>query len=387
MRIIQIYLENRITAPPRAVNFHRSGRAATRSQPPMAVYLENSGTATPRAGIFKSGCGWLRFRPSMMVYCLIAALLFGVFSIGQQAKAEELHPLYPIGFDKKNLNKDILHNPYEPTDPLYPFQHVDENAEYYLGSGAMGDTFFVTFEPPAACSVKYVEMQWFDAGNVNAFAAWYSDEALAMFPDGTAPDRGQSPVSPIGEWLAGPVPNTSTGAGWELFDLGGTEFICGDPITLESDIFGAGFIKSSSEPHPLADRMDSKGIRYTYTWFGGPWMSTYPYPWGAYSSNIATGTVIDMMMRVWVSYPWGMPIQISNVSQHCNTFNYQYPYLVSCILVDDGHGITAEDYISVIYTVNGGPENSVLLSETAPGRTRMLPYVFGSSRISARITA
>ena len=40
--VIVIYLEKSGRATPRAVNFHRSGWAATRSQPPMAVYSENN---------------------------------------------------------------------------------------------------------------------------------------------------------------------------------------------------------------------------------------------------------------------------------------------------------------------------------------------------------
>ena len=303
-----------------------------------------------------------------ILWRVLTVALLSLFISSQISFSSELVPLYPKGHKKPSLADDRLQFPSQPTDPLLAIQHVDENAEYYLGSGAADDTFFITFEPSAPCSVYFAEVQWFDAGNINAFAAYYSDEAYAMYPDGTAPDRGTSPVSPIGQWIAGPVPNAAVGSqAWEILDLGGTEFIIGDPVTMESEIFGVGYIKGSEIPHPLADRMDSKGIRYTYTWFGGPWMSTYPEDWGAYSSDLTSGTVIDLMMRVWVDYLWGMPIQISNVSQHCNTFNYDGPYTITCELLDDDPGITNDDDVAVIYTVDSGPEFSVPLSETAPG--------------------
>ncbi|MBC8276861.1 MAG: T9SS type A sorting domain-containing protein [FCB group bacterium] len=295
-------------------------------------------------------------RASIAVIVVLAFMVSGAFASG-----DGVYPLAPKG-------KDRLALPQESTDPMYPVSHVDANAEYYLGSGAADDTFFITFEPPAACSVKYVEIQWFDGGNVNAFAAWYSDDAHISYPGGTAPNRGESPVSPIGDWFAGPVPNTAGGSqAWELLDLGGTEWVVGDPITLESDIFGIGFIKGAAEPHPLADNMSGKGIRMTYTWFGGPWMATYPYPWGAYSGDIEFGTVVDVMMQVWVTYPWGMPILVSDLIQVPNTFDTAGPYTITCGLVDDDPGITAADVVELYYVVDAGTPTAVPLVETSPG--------------------
>lgn len=283
-----------------------------------------------------------------------------VLSLTAAAFASEVHPLLPAG-------KSKIASPQDPLDTIYPYQHVDENAEFYLGSGAADDTFFIVFEPPVPCSVKYVEMQWYDGGNINAFAAWYSDDAIAMYPGGDAPARGQSPVSPVGTWIAGPVPNTAAATGdWELLDLGGTEFVCGNPGTMEPGMFGVGFIKGAAEPHPLADQMDAKGVRYTYSWFGGPWMATYPNPWGAYSGNLISGTVVDVMMRVWVSYPWGMPILITNLFQKSDTYSTAGPYTITVNLEDDGQGITAADDIELVYEVDD-VEYRVDLTETAPG--------------------
>ncbi len=303
-----------------------------------------------------------------ILFSIVSLILLLCF-VSAIAGSDQLYPLSPkkvSKFDRNQPGGNILN---DPLDVIYPIQHVDDNAEYYLGSGADDDTFFVVFEPPAACSVKFVEMQWFDYGNVTAFAAWYSDAATAMFPEGQAPNRGTSPVSPVGSWIAGPVPNSAQGTGnWEPFDLGGAEFIVGNPLNpSETDMFGVGFIKQQAEPHPLADCMNAKGIRFTYTWFGGPWMALMEHDWGAYSGNIQTGTVIDIMMRVWVSYPWGMPILISNLSQHCNTFDIPGPYNITCELVDDGIGITGDDTILLKYYVDGGDTFDVPLTETTPG--------------------
>ncbi len=292
----------------------------------------------------------------------LAALLLVFIAAGVYAADDKLYPLNPKRIDLRSGTTQF--------DQEFPVTHVDEVAEYYLGSGAADDTFFIVFEPPAACSVKYVEIQWFDAGNVNAFAAWFNRNALPPPPDctmGTAPNRGTSPESPIADWIAGPVPNGAAGTQlWERLDLG-AEFVVGNSTTLEPDIFGVGFIKSAEEPHPLADKMDSKGIRKTYTWFGGPWMSGYDYPWGAYSSDLVSGTVVDVMMKVWVSYPWGMPILMSNFLQHNNTYDTAGPYNITVDLVDDGVGITAADSVYLVYKVDGGADNWVILTETAPG--------------------
>jgi hypothetical protein len=276
----------------------------------------------------------------------------------------DLYPLYP-----KIVPKSQLTMP-ENTDINYAFQHCDDQAEYYLGSGALNDTFFITFEPPVACSVKYVEIQWNDGGSVLAFAAHYSDAAYDSFPDGTGPNRGTTPISPIGTWITGLVPHTATSGGWRTLGLGGAEWVNGDPTNItDTEIFGIGFIKGDAIPHPLADKMDSKGIRFSYTWFGGPWMPSHGYPeiWGAYSGNLATGTVIDIMMRVWVSYPWGMPILIQSLSQQCNTFNYTEPFTIYADLVDDGIGINFMDIVQLKYTVDGGAEMSVDMSPVEPG--------------------
>ena len=64
-------------------------------------------------------------------------------------------------------------------DDLWDLTHVDDFAEWYLGSGDVGDTMAVAFTPAAPCIVKEVYHQWFDGGNAIAFGAMLSDEAIA----------------------------------------------------------------------------------------------------------------------------------------------------------------------------------------------------------------
>jgi len=231
----------------------------------------------------------LNFVAALLLTAPMAAGLF----------ASDLYPVY----SKVIANEQLIAPEYN-LDTIYPLQNCDSTAEYYLGSGAANDTFFMVLEPLAACSVYYVEIQWNDSGNAMAFAADYSAAAEAMFPAGYAPSRGESPVSPIGAWFTGLYPEASSNPGnWELLNLGGSEWIVGNPMTNEPALFGVGFIKGGAQPHPLADDVTAwtDSIR---TWFGGPWMPAhnYHYPWGGYSSG---ATKIEVMLRAWVSYPWG----------------------------------------------------------------------------------
>ena len=63
-------------------------------------------------------------------------------------------------------------------DNLWDLTHVDDFAEWYLGSGDQDDTMAVAFTPAAPCIVREVYHQWFDGGNVIAFGAMLSDEAI-----------------------------------------------------------------------------------------------------------------------------------------------------------------------------------------------------------------
>lgn len=94
---------------------------------------------------------------------LVSSLLLLLFTVmlvfSAWAGDDGLYPLTPKKISKLDRLKAPGGGNFDQVDAIYPYQHVDENAEYYLGSGALDDTFFVVFEPPAACSVKYVEIQ------------------------------------------------------------------------------------------------------------------------------------------------------------------------------------------------------------------------------------
>ncbi|MBC8277776.1 MAG: hypothetical protein H8E46_06065 [FCB group bacterium] len=154
-----------------------------------------------------------------------------------------------------------------PTDDWYELNHTDNWPEYYLGLGTVMDTFFIVFNSLAPCSVKMVEAQWFGSGTIGSFTALYSDEAVLVSPSGQAIDNLLEPPRPIGEILTPTVTSNTSGTQlWESLDIGG-EIVLGDSISMEPVLFGIGFEKYSDYPHPLADKMETKGIRYTYTWF------------------------------------------------------------------------------------------------------------------------
>ena len=323
-------------------------------------------------------------RSKLIISFLIIILCLS--TILNSTLAAELYPLYPKVMRKGDFSGESVNSLYSPQDMFYPLAHHDGEPEYYLASGVLNDTFFVVFEPVCVCSVHYAEIEWWDSGNINAFAAWYSEEAQNLYPHGQAPPRGQSPVSPVGSFITDIVPNSTVWYGWKTLDLGGREWLAGNPHTLESRMFGVGFIKQNILPHPRADKMDSKGIRYTYTWFGGPWVLALGYdnPWGAYNSSFPE-IVIDLMMTVWVSYPWGMPIIISDVNQLCDTYSFTGPFTITCHLEDDPPGITVEDSILLQYRVNEGDTISLPMIESIPGSGIFQADIYGDFAVGDTI--
>ena len=206
-------------------------------------------------------------------------------------------------------------------DDLWDLTHVDDFAEWYLGSGDQDDTMAVAFTPAAPCIVREVYHQWFDGGNVIAFGAMLSDEAIENTTDGASTNwpRGWAPWSPIGELMTPPTPNTIEDYvdDWSLLlDIGivDDEFIIGDSTDINVvETFLIVIVKGGEGPHPLASDVPDE----TYLWFGGPWTDpdgdiTTPdgdwgpgYAWGSYqsSASMADG-LIDNMIVVKVEYPW-----------------------------------------------------------------------------------
>ncbi len=208
----------------------------------------------------------------------------------------------------------------------WTLQYVGEDTQWYLGSGAAGDTFAIAFQPQMPCVVQEVYMKWYDGGAVTAFAALLSDSALAWTAGtGAAVNnglgfqwaRGDLPFSPIGELLTQPTDNIIEGytADWTAqLDLGGT-FQAGDPDNLGNvPPFLICFVKQGESPHPMASDVFNGE---SYNWFGGPWtdpdgdISTPDgefgdgYAWGNYQSawSISSG-LIDIACQVRVTYPW-----------------------------------------------------------------------------------
>ncbi|MCB2211742.1 T9SS type A sorting domain-containing protein [bacterium] len=208
----------------------------------------------------------------------------------------------------------------------------DLEADYYLSSGAQGDTFAVHYHPATACSILYADALFYSSGNIDVYIWDYSADAEAMYPNGNAPLRGTSPVSPLGDILAGPINIDVGGTGtWEpLFDQ--SDLPGGGIWNPDADDFMVGFVKTQNDglPQPYADDISSRGT--TFTWFGGPWMSDLDYPWGAYGS---TAPIVDIMQRVGVNYIGVEPPQILGMQQLPNTTNPRKPCTFRARVVDN----------------------------------------------------
>jgi len=244
----------------------------------------------------------------------------------------------------------------DQTDDIFYLQRFTSAAEYYLGSGSLGDTMCVAFQPIAQCSILYAQLQWYIAGSFQSFMWDYSEAAEAMYPDGRSVDRGTSPVSPLGDIVFGPFNNSCT-ASQDFEDLFTSDDLPGGGVEWGDSLFVVGFVKTQDDgaPNPLAD--DVSGRRFTYTWFGGPWMDTYDYPWGAYSSDIAGGTVVDLMMRVAVSYYAGAPPIIGSMNQLPNTINTEKVCTVNVPVADDNGWTTDVAHLRVL--VNGSQVDQI----------------------------
>ncbi len=249
---------------------------------------------------------------------------------------------------------------------LWDIGHTDDNAEYFLNSGAAEDTFAVVFSPPQNCVVSEVYVQWMTTGNVSAFAADYNDSAAAISPDGECSMilSGNFAHSPIGRMRTPITSNTIDAyvADWSYqLDVGGT-FVVGDSSDLSYvPPFVIGVVKGGEDPKPLANATVDLG-NITYTWFGGP--STNGL-WGSYSDQV------ELMMLVRVEYGWTPPIIIHSLTQLNDTYNLQGPFTVEADLWDgvvNGVAIDSTDHIVFHWTLNGGAEatGSLTADEVGP---------------------
>lgn len=234
-------------------------------------------------------------------------------------------------------------------DDLWTLTHVDDSAEYYLGSGDSLDTFAVVFTPAAPCIVKEVYVQWYTPGDVIAYGANYSDSAEALSPDGECSDfeRGSINFSPIGTPRTTPTLNhiEEYASDWSAqLDIGG-EFVVGDSADLSHNPpFVIVLIKQGSTPNPLADATDDQDS-LTYTWFGGPWTDGQ---WGRYSD------LIELMMMVKVAYPFGPDSYVQSLTQLPNTYCQTGPFEVYFdVFCSNGFHPDSQDVVSFKWAING----------------------------------
>ncbi len=224
-----------------------------------------------------------------------------------------------------------------PSAPLYKvpavlqwINHTDSNMEYYLGSGAAGDTMAVWYKGAGACSLYTIENQWYD-GDASAtvlFYVWEASDNPQVGDPGLAASRlDWEGGSPLGAVAAGPIPFApSTSGDWQTINI--EDFF---PVPFFGDTEGTpaaffvGFVKQDAVPHPLADDVGAKG--YTYSWFGGPWTEG---AWGWYN------VVIEFGQRIGVTYPYGAKPTVGGIAILPDTYNGAQDFEVSATVTDEG---------------------------------------------------
>ncbi len=290
------------------------------------------------------------FRKAVIVFLALSLMAGMGFATG-------LVPLEPV----KNVRGPVI-SEIDELDELFELRRYTSAAEYYLGSGDQGDTMLVIFQPLAPCSVYYGEQQWFSAGSYQAFMWEYSDACEENVSDnGRSVPRGTSEESPLGDVLFGPYNNTAAGdQSWEVM-FGPDDLPGGGIWRDDNSMFGIGWVKTQDDglPQPLADDVSARG--FTYTWFGGPWNAEEENTWGAYSSDFS-GTIVDLMIRAFVSYPEGAPPIIGNMNQLPNTINTDKTCTVMCDILDD-NGWTDNDEADLMVEVNGGDATSIPMAD------------------------
>lgn len=249
----------------------------------------------------------------------------------------------------------------ENEGPCFDLSYVAENdGEHFLTSGMVGDTFAVVFNPPAACIVQEVYLQWYHTQpgeSVIAFGADYGS-AIEISPNGDSYNipRGSTNLSPIGEIrtvptlnsVIGPNPNWSEAS---ILDIGGT-FPVGDENNITNPPpFVIGYVKNSDYPIPYSNDNSYIGREKNYTWIGGSLNDDEPGVWGHYHN------FTELMMLVKVSYPWGRPIW-TNTELLSNTFISEGTRTIKVDISDDiddttGFAITGNDEIHLLISING----------------------------------
>jgi hypothetical protein len=221
---------------------------------------------------------------------------------------------------------------YKAPANLQWINYTDDNAEYYLGSGAEADTFAVWYKGAGACSLYSVQSQWHDGDGSSTvlFYVWEISDDPELPDPGITVSRGTWPgKTPLGKVVAGPIPFApATGGDWQeiLFeDFGNVPFfgdIEGNPAA-----FFVGFVKQGEVPHPLADDVGGRG--YNYSWFGGPWNDEADFTWGAYHP------VIELMMQIGVTYPYGAKPTISGIDILPETYEGNQELVISAKVTDE----------------------------------------------------
>jgi hypothetical protein len=313
------------------------------------------------------------------IFLLTGLLIFNVVSSNEPTRnryssqlpsavsVEDVEILTPINSKIRNAIPPYIYSNRwisrgcDDEGPCFDLSYVaEEDGEHFLSSGDVGDTFAVVFNPPAACIVQEVYLQWYHTQpgeSVIAFGADYGN-VVEISPNGDSYSipRGSTNLSPIGEIRTAPTLNSVIGSNpnWSdvsLLDIGGT-FPVGDESNITSPpSFVIAYIKNSDYSIPYSNDNRYIGREENYTWIGGSLNIDEPGVWGQYLNYT------ELMMLVKVSYPWGRPIW-TNTELLSSTFISEGTRTIKVDVSDDvdettGFAITENDDIHLLISING----------------------------------
>ncbi len=269
-------------------------------------------------------------------------------------------------------------------------QYDDGASVYYSGRPLPDDTCGVWFEPPTESQVLSGLFQFNDGmgGDADVFVTYLAgDFDEANYFDNNEPGwPGQAPT-PLGEFLTPTViPVTFDDSGdWQevVFDLYGYS---PEDLDVGTDNFFIGYriVGSGAEPYYpsiLGDAADDRPY-HSLCYLTEP-AGSYPGEsgWWAYG--------IDWMVRAKVNMYGDPPPVVEDVVDPPDTYTAG-PYTISATVTDQivGGGAGVVDEVRLIYTVDGGAENTVIMPNTG-GDTYEgdLPAVGVGSLINFRVEA
>jgi hypothetical protein len=289
----------------------------------------------------------------------VALLLFAA----AVALAGEYKILKPTGEldDAVRVGKRILPVREEPVVRLSPtpgFMDTlvyNTDLYYYNPNRLTNDTTVVWFSPAAECSLMSMRMYFYSEGNAQMFA-WYAPEFVWGDTSKFAyvPGKGLGSTADSTDLIGGPVPMSSTTAGWVQIDFP-------TPIDVGTRDFFLGFVYTE-DGYPQTG-MDAQG---SYTPARSYQYRNSTSNWRKYDLNYSGG---DFLIQAIV-YIYGNPPPEIAHSKLPDTYGGG-PYPVTATITDMPDN--AVDWARVHFKINSAAWDSTDLTGTYPDYAGQLP--------------